>query len=154
MQQQRDEFDSAGSGARITLRELIGKLVLFYPTEYLAVERDSDGKAISGGVLTADYGRKDPVVTNLVVLDADGGPEVYDDVMIFNGKPVGTLKRRLGGMYLARVAEGTEKVKGNYPMLLAGVTEDDKQMCRDYLAGRKVAAATAPAPVAEDPFAV
>lgn len=154
MSQQHDEFDSAGSGARITLRELIGKTVLFTPTEYLALEKDANGNVIGGGVLTADYGRKDTVITDMVVLDADGGPEVYDDVMVFNGKPIAALKRRVGKMYLALVAEGTEKVKGNFPLLLSEPTEAGKQMARDYLAGRKVAAATAPVPAAEDPFAV
>lgn len=155
MSQQRDEFDSAGSGARTNLREQMGKLVLFSPTEYLALEKDGNGNVIGGGVMTTDYGRKDAVVTDMVVIDAVGGPEKFEDVMIFNGKPIGDLKRRVGGMYLARIAEGTEKVKGNYPILLAEVTEADKQIARDYLAGRKVAAATAPAaPSAEDPFAV
>lgn len=155
MAQQRDEFDSAGSGARVTLRELIGKTVLFSPTEYVGLEKDANGNVIGGGIMTTDYGRKDAVLTDLVVLDGDGGPEEFDDVMVFNGKPIGALKRRVGRMYLAVVAEGTEKVKGNYPILLAEPSEAQKQMARDFLAGRAVAAATAPvdSTKSDDPWA-
>lgn len=155
MSKQRDEFDSAGSGSRVTLRELIGKTVLFMPTEYVALEKDANGNVIGGGILTTDYGRKDAVLTDMVVLNAEGGPERIDDAMIFNGKPIAALKRRIGKMYLGVVAEGTEKVKGNYPLLIAAPTEADEQMARDYLAGRAVAAAVPTAsPSAEDPFAV
>ena len=150
----RDEFDVAG-GSEVKLAELIGKTVLFSPTEYVPVERDAEGNAISGGVKTKDYGRKDVVLTDLVVLDADGGPEEHRDVMIFNGKPIGVLKRRIGGKYLGKVEYGTEKVKGNYPVLLNDPGEDGIQMARDFLAGRRVAAAL-PSKQADpdDPFAV
>lgn len=150
----RDEFDIAG-GSQLKLAEIIGKTVLFSPTEYVPVERDAEGNAISGGVKTKDYGRKDVVLTDLVVLDADGGPEEHRDVMIFNGNPIGALKRRVGGKYLAVVEYGTEKIKGNYPVLLNAPSENGVQMARDFLAGRTVAAAL-PTKQADpdDPFAV
>lgn len=151
---QKDAFDSAGSGARVKLAELIGKTVLFSPTEYLPLEKDGNGNVVGGGVMTTDYGRKDAVITDLVVLDADGGPESFNDVMVFNGKPIGDLKRRVGGMYLGVIGWGAEKVKGNYPLVIGEPNEDQKQMARDYLAGRAVTAATAPVKAPDDPFAV
>lgn len=155
MAQQRDEFDTAGGGGEVNLRDLIGKTVLFSPTEYIAVERDAAGNTIGGGILTKDYGRKDAVLTDLVVLDADGGPEEFSDVMIFNGKPIGALKRRVGRKYLAVVELGPEKVKGNFPIVLNDPGESGKQMARDFLAGRAVAAAVpSQADNADDPFRV
>ena len=102
----KDEFDSAGSGSRITLRELMGKTVLFSPTEYVPLEKDANGNVIGGGIMTTDYGRKDAVLTDLVVLDADGGPEVYTDVMIFNGKPIGVTPPTFVVQKVARTEPG------------------------------------------------
>lgn len=150
----RDEFDSAG-GARVSLAELVGKTVLFSPTEYVPLEKNEAGEVTGGGVMTKDFGRKDVVVTDMVVLNGDNGPEVYDDAMIFNGPPIAALKRRIGRKYLGVVTRGAEKVKGNYPILLTEPTEADKQMARDYLAGRAVAAAVpSAADTPDDPWAV
>jgi hypothetical protein len=151
---QKDEFDSAGSGAQVKLAEIIGKTVLFSPTEYVPTEKDVAGNVIGGGVLTKDYGRKDVVLTDMVILDGDNGTEVYDDVMIFNGKVIGALKRRVGRKYLGVIGQSAEKIKGNYAIEVHEPSEAQKQMARDYLAGRTVAAATAPADQPDDPFAV
>lgn len=150
---QRDEFDVAGSGSTVNLRDLVGKLVLFAPTEFVQCERDEQGNAISGGVMTKEYGRKDAIIADLVVIDGDNGPELYDDAMIFSTKTFGPLKRRIGKKYLAVPNWGTEKIKGNFPMLLTEPTEAQVQMARDYVAGRTVAAAL-PDSETEDPFAV
>ena len=150
---QRDEFDVAGQGSNINLRDLVGKTVLFAPTEFVQCERDEQGNPIGGGVMTKEYGRKDAIIADLVVIDGENGPEVYDDAMIFNTKVFGPLKRRIGRKYLAVPGWGPEKIKGNYPMLLNEPTEAQIQMARDYLAGRTVAAATAPVEE-NDPFAV
>lgn len=160
MTQQRDEFDVARpAGARVKLSEFIGRTVLFSPTEYIPVEKDAQGNIVGGGVKTADFGAKDVVLTDMVVLDGPAGPEQYDDVMVFNGHVVGALKRRVGGMYLAVIEWGAEKVKGNYPLMLGAPTEACIQMARDYRAGRAVAAALPSAPDTakadpNDPFAV
>lgn len=152
---QRDEFDVAGQGSQVNLRDLVGKLVLFAPTEFVQCERDDQGNAIGGGVMTKEYGRKDAIIADLVVIDGDNGPEIYDDAMIFNTKVFGPLKRRIGRKYLAVPGWGTEKIKGNFPMLLNEPTEAQVQMARDYVAGRTVAAALPAADAAaDDPFAV
>lgn len=151
---QRDEFDVAG-GADVKLADLVGKLVLFAPTEWIECERDAQGNATGGGILTKEYGRKDAIVADLVVIDGDDGPELYDDVRIFNTKVFAPLKRRIGRKYLAVVAWGDEKIKGNYPLLLNAPTDAQVEMATDYVAGRTVKAAlpsTQDAP--EDPFAV
>ncbi|AKA61780.1 hypothetical protein SEA_MAIH_41 [Streptomyces phage Maih] len=134
-----DEFDSAGS--YVAIKDLMGELVLFTPTEYVEEVK-------------TDFGDKDAVMANLVVLTAEGGPAEYDDQMIFQGSLIGQLKRKIPGgrKLLGVVAKGEAKKGQNAPYILNAPTDEQKQMARDYLAGRVVAAATESEP--EDPFAV
>lgn len=136
----KDEFDNAGS--YVSIKDLLGDLVLFTPTEYLEEVNTS-------------FGTKDAVMTDVVVLTAEGGPVEHDDVMILQGSLIGQLKRKIpGGRKLLGVIDKGEAKKGqNAPYILTAPTDEQKQMARDFLAGRVVAAATAPAE-AEDPFAV
>lgn len=136
---QRDEFDTAG--AYVAVKDLLGELVLFTPTEY--VEE-----------VQTDFGTKDAVVTDLVVL-TQGGAE-YQDVMIFQGSLIGQLKRKIQGgrKLLGVIAKGEAKKGQNAPYILAAPTDEQKQVARDFLAGRVVADATESAPESDDPFAV
>lgn len=70
----RDEFDTAGT--YVAVKDLLGELVLFSPTEYVEEVK-------------TDFGDKDAVMTDLVVLTAEGGPVEYEDVMIFQGSLIG-----------------------------------------------------------------
>lgn len=135
---QRDEFDTAGS--YVAVKDLLGELVLFTPSEYVEEVK-------------TDFGEKDAVITDLVVLSGEEIPE-YQDVMIFQGSLIGQLKRKIQGerKLLGVIAKGEAKKGQNAPFILAAPDEDQKQMARDYLAGRTVAAATAPAD--DDPFVV
>lgn len=137
---QRDEFDTPG--AYVAVKDLLGELVLFTPTEY--VEE-----------VTTDFGTKDAVITDLVVLTADGGPAEYADVMIFQGSLIGQLKRRVstGRKLLGVIAKGEAKKGQNAPYIVEAPSEEQAQMARDYLAGRTVAAAVS-TKKDEDPFAV
>lgn len=136
----RDEFDTPG--AYVAVKDLLGELVLFTPTEY--VEE-----------VTTDFGTKDAVITDLVVLTADGGPAEYADVMIFQGSLIGQLKRRVstGRKLLGVIAKGEAKKGQHAPFLVEVPSEEQAQMARDYLAGRTVAAAVS-TKKDEDPFAV
>lgn len=135
-----DEFDSAGS--YVAVKELLGELVLFTPTEYVEEVK-------------TDFGDKDAVLTDLVVLTAEGGPAEYTDCMIFQGSLIGALKRKIpaGRKLLGRIAKGEAKKGQNAPYILNAPDDADKQMARDFLAGRVIQAATS-ANGAEDPFAV
>lgn len=136
-----DEFDSAG--AYVAIKDLLGELVLFTPTEYIEEVK-------------TDFGDKDAVMANLVVLTAEGGPAEYDDQMIFQGSLIGKLKRKIpsGRKLLGVLAKGEAKKGQNAPYDLTPPTDEQKQMARDYLAGRDVAAATESTPADVDPFAV
>lgn len=134
---QRDEFDTPG--AYVAIKDLLGELVLFTPTEY--VEE-----------VTTDFGTKDAVITDLVVISQ--GCAEYSDVMIFQGSLIGQLKRRVstGRKLLGVIAKGEAKKGQNAPYIVETPTEDQAQMARDFLAGRTVASA-APSK-SDDPFAV
>ena len=136
---QRDEFDTAG--AYVAVKDLLGELVLFTPTEY--VEE-----------VQTDFGTKDAVVTDLVVLTQNGAE--YQDVMIFQGSLIGQLKRKIQGgrKLLGVIAKGEAKKGQNAPYILAAPTDEQKQAARDFLAGRVVVDATESAPESDDPFAV
>lgn len=133
-----DEFDTAG--AYVAVKDLLGDLVLFSPTEYVEEVK-------------TDFGDKDAVITDLVVLTQEGTPE-YQDVMIFQGSLIGQLKRKITGgrKLLGVIAKGEAKKGQNAPYILAAPTDEQKQAARDYLAGRTVEQATAPEQ--DDPFAV
>lgn len=133
-----DEFDTAGE--YVAIKDLLGELVLFTPTEH--VEE-----------VQTDFGTKDAVVTDLVVLSQDGTPE-YTDVMVFQGSLIGQLKRKIpnGRKLLGVIAQGEAKKGQNAPYILTAPTDEQAQTARDYLAGRTVKAA-APSK-ADDPFAV
>ncbi|ATN93758.1 hypothetical protein SEA_ABT2GRADUATEX2_43 [Streptomyces phage Abt2graduatex2] len=136
-----DEFDSAGS--YIAIKDLLGELVLFTPTEYIEEVK-------------TDFGDKDAVITHLVVLTAEGGPAEYDDQMVFQGSLIGQLKRKIpaGRKLLGVIAKGEAKKGQNAPYILTSPTDEQKQMARDYLAGREVASATEASNDDADPFAV
>lgn len=133
-----DEFDTAGE--YVAIKDLLGELVLFTPTEH--VEE-----------VQTDFGTKDAVVTDLVVLSQDDTPE-YTDVMVFQGSLIGQLKRKIpnGRKLLGVIAQGEAKKGQNAPYILTAPTDEQAQAARDYLAGRTVQAA-APSQ-ADDPFAV
>lgn len=138
---QRDEFDTAG--AYVAVKDLLGDLVLFSPTEYVEEVK-------------TDFGDKDAVITDLVVLTAEGGPAEYQDVMIFQGSLIGQLKRKITGgrKLLGVIAKGEAKKGQNAPYILAAPDDAQKQVARDYLAGRTIEQATESAPADDDPFAV
>lgn len=139
---QRDEFDSAGTMLKIA--DHLGELVLFTPHEY--VDKDN-------GVDTS-FGKKDYVLTDAVILTAEGGPAEYDDAMILQGSLIGQLKRKIPGgrKLLGRIAKGEAKKGQQPPYVLSAPSDADKQLARDYLAGRVIEVAAPAAPA--DPFAV
>lgn len=136
-----DEFDTAGS--YVAVKDLVGELVLFTPHEYVEEFK-------------TDYGTKDAVITDLVVLTADGGPVEYNEAMIFQGSLIGALKRKIptGRKLLGRIALGEAKKGQNAPYILTSPNDADQQMARDYLAGRTIADAKPDTSKVDDPFAV
>jgi hypothetical protein len=136
----RDDFDNAGEYVQI--KDLEGELVLFTPTQYVEEVETS-------------FGTKDAVTTDLVVLSQDGQPE-HDEVMIFQGALIGTLKRRIKQTHsierdpvtgvvtrfvttttkrvLGVIAKGEGKKGQNAPYVLVAATDEQKDLARKYMA--------------------
>lgn len=151
----RDEFDTVGD--RIQWNDHLGKLVLFTPTEYI--------EGIKTRFTTDDKGR-DAVLTDLVMFENGGEIIEYFDVMVFPGKLIAALKRRVptGRQVLGVITRGEAEKGQNPPYVLGAPTDEQKQMARDYNASRPKAdtapasslTKSAPAPqasVADDPWA-
>lgn len=149
MSEYKDEFDTAGESrfnTDVKITDFAGELLLLTPTEYIEE-------------FETTFGTKDALVSDVVVLSADGGPVEYPDVLIFQGGLIGALKRRVptegkpGRKMLGVLGKGEAKKGQNAPYVLSSPDDNQKQAARDYLAGRTVASATAADP-AVDPFAV
>ncbi len=168
-----DDFDSAGDTNYVDFNDYLGELILFTPTEYIASDEET------GEGVNTENGLKDAVITDMDVISTG---ESFTDIMILQGKLIGALKRRVpvpaaftgtdangnrimseakpGRKFLGVLAKGEPKKKGwNAPFELHAATDEQKQMARDFLAGRKVEAATAPDAAeavtdGDDPFAV
>jgi len=134
----RDEFDT-GSGSIFRMAEYEGDLVLVYPVEHIEE-------------ITTTNGTKDAVSSDIIVLSR--GAEKHEGAFVFGGKMIGRLKRNLasGRPVLGRIGKGEAKKGQNAPWVFLDPSEEDKQLARDYLAGRVVAAAVAKTD-ADDPFA-
>jgi len=136
-----DPFDTPTTSEYLDFSSLVGKLILFSPTEYVAKDEANDK-----GIKTIN-GLKDAVITNLVVL-SDGEPAAHDNVMILQGSLIAYLKKKAlagEGMVLGRLTKGVPAQKGWKPPYKLEVPSDkDKQIARDYLASLKD----------DDPFAV
>lgn len=132
-----DPFVSGGSSG-VNVTDFEGNLLLIYPTEYLT----GDDK------VSTEYGEKDVVIADLVVLDGSEGVEEHSGVYIFQGTLIGGLKRLVNKKpRLGRLGKGEASKKGyQKPWVLLDPTDDDKAVARKFIEER--------AAQSEDPFAV
>jgi hypothetical protein len=153
------------SSAFASAQSFKGRLVLIAPTKYENDVPNQVDPSKSADRLTA----------TVTVVDGQGPVEIFSNfaatgkflegpehkgVWFGQGRIVQAVapERRFqpGSMVLARI-DTYRKDKGagpGNPWGLSDPTESDKQLARDFLANRTVAAATSPAPVADDnPFA-
>lgn len=109
-------FSAPSTGGEVVPpRDLVGHLLIVRP---LSVET----------VNTQAFGAKEAVRVNVAVLtmkNLDGSHGVrHDDVLWFSGRIIGALKRQLGDLVLARMAQGTGKPGQNPPFELVSAVED------------------------------
>lgn len=131
-----DPFATGGSSG-VNITDFEGKLLLVYGTEYLSGD----------DAIKTEYGEKDVVVADVVVLDGDNTEE-HSGLYIFQGKLIGTLKRHVAKRpYLGRLGKGEATKKGyQKPWAFEDPTEEDKAVAREFVKAREAQA--------EDPFAV
>lgn len=130
-----DPFATGGSSG-VNITDFEGKLLLVYGTEYLSGD----------DAIKTEYGEKDVVVADVVVLDGDETEE-HSGLYIFQGGLIGTLKRHVGKRpYLGVLGKAEPKKKG-YQKAWAFLdpSEEQKDQARKFIKDREAAA--------EDPFA-
>lgn len=141
----RDEFDVVGEYFQV--KEHVGALVLFTPTEHLE------------NVVTAfNPGGTDAMLTDLVVLHKDGEAceDEYDQSLIFQGALIAKLKSRVtitpsldrdpvtgivtefetltSKRVLGRIQRGEAKKGQSEPYIIGEVSDEDKDLARKYIA--------------------
>lgn len=113
---------TTASGARVT--DFEGRLLLLTPIEY----REE---------VETEYGEKDCVEANIVVLDEKDptASERHDSILLFQGQLIGQTKAKVGkGLVLGRLGKGEPKKKGhNPPWRLLDPEEADRVVARAYL---------------------
>lgn len=122
-----DEFEDPGTAVKVEWENLKGRLLLVYPREKIIQP-------------TTDYGDKDAIRADMVVLDGEGSPKEMPDILVFPMRLLGQLRSATGTgkPVLGRLEQGPERIKGNYPWQLAKGSDAEKQIARDYVRNRPV----------------
>jgi hypothetical protein len=107
-------------GDKFEPAQLLGKLLLIYPTQY------------KPSIQTQNFGERDGVEADVIVLDAPGEPLVLKNTMLFPGVLVRQTKTRVGGMVLGRLIQGAPTGKG-VPWMLADYTEQEAAQAMQYI---------------------
>lgn len=139
---------SSGESGGTNIGDHKGELLLIWPREVATVK-------------TKDYGNKEAIRADWVVLTGDKANELEEDSLIFGGFMIGDLKklakknfkindddgdadRHELRPFLGRIGQGREKIKGNYPWIFEDASDDDKVLARKWLEENK--------PEEKDPF--
>lgn len=139
---------SGETGSTTNIGDFKGELLLIWPREVPTIK-------------TKDYGDKEAVRADWVVLTGESAGEIEEDALIFGGFMIGDLKKLAKKNYkvndeegdadrselrpfLGRIGQGKEKIKGNYPWLFEDASDDDKVLARKWLEDNK--------PEEKDPF--
>ncbi len=120
-----DPFSAPASSVKVT--DFDGRLILVNPREAVAA-------------IPTIHGPADAIRAAVVVLDAAGGPEVYDDVMIFQKVLGAQLRPKItpagDGWVLGRLGTGAAKPGQSAPWKLVETTESENQAARDWFTAR------------------
>lgn len=127
-----DPFASPGAASGgLNFEELKGRLLLISPA------------ALESGINT-NFGEKEAVRADVVVLDGPDAPDEYTDTLIFPKVLIGQLRGKVGQKVLGRLNQGTAKAGQKPPWLLDEATDADKKIGVAYLSGALASADTPP----------
>lgn len=126
---------SSSGGEGIDWNDYLGKLTLVEP---LGHEHDIKTK----------HGESDAIRANVYVLLGPGKVEEFEDVLIFQRKMIGQLKRRIGSIVVGRIGQG-ENVKGNPPWLFEEANETDIGRATAFWNSHTIGSATTDKPAAK-----
>lgn len=118
-----DLFDDPGVLSKVDWEDYLGRLLLIYP------------KSKEADVQTKDYGTKDAIRADMVVLDGPNGPEDLGEILVFPLVLQGQLRRNIGKgrPNLGRLAQGEATGKQKPPWVLVEADEAGKKLARDYI---------------------
>lgn len=125
-----EQFDDPGTATKIKWDELNGRLLLVYPH---SLEKDVE----------TEYGAKDAIRADVIVLDGPNAPEEIMDCLVFPGGLQGQIRNNIGKgrPNLGRLSQEPSG-KGNPKWVLSAVGAKEKAIASAYISKR---------PVADDP---
>lgn len=119
-----EEFDDPGVISKIDWEDYLGRLLLIYP------------KSKEEKIQTKNYGERDAIRADMIVLDGPGAPDDLGEILVFPLILQGQLRRNIGKgrPNLGRLAQGEPAAKGQKPpWILVEADEKGKKIARDYL---------------------
>ncbi|MEV1201706.1 hypothetical protein [Microbispora rosea] len=136
----------SGSGDVFKPADHLGRLVLVYALAF----REQ---------IPTSFGASDAVAADVHVIDAPGGPQVYNNALLFQRALIASLRDAVGGdPVLARIGQGVAKPGQSAPYVLNPFTDQDAAVATAYVnslpkpfQAAAPAQQTAPAPAATVP---
>ncbi|MEV4458484.1 hypothetical protein [Microbispora sp. NPDC049633] len=137
----------SGSGDVFKPADHLGRLVLVYALAF----REQ---------IPTSFGASDAVAADVHVIDAPGGPQVFNNALLFQRALVASLRDAVGGdPVLARIGQGVAKPGQSAPYVLQPFSDQDAAVATAYVnslpkpfqAPAAQQAAPAPAPAATVP---
>jgi hypothetical protein len=115
-------FQQPAQGDQVKVADLLGSLTLIWVRDY----REE---------IVTSFGPKDAVAVDIHVLDGPKGGEKFDNVFLFQGALIGSLRSAAGGEpVLARIGQGIAKPNQSAPYVLLPYTADDAALATAYIA--------------------
>jgi hypothetical protein len=82
--------------------------------------------------MATSFGEKDGVRCSIVMLDGPEAGKEFEDIVIFNTRPVARLRNSAGNIILARIGMGQGKGGNNAPIELLEATPQDQALAAQY----------------------
>jgi len=128
-------FATPGTATGIDFSELLNRLLLIMP-----IKQEFEVKT--------NFGDKDPIRADVVVLDGPDAGAQYNDALIFPNVLIGQLRSRIGQKVLGRLVQGQAKPGQKPPWRLDEATEADQKIGISWLNAHALAK---PAPAGDTP---
>ncbi len=128
-------FATPGTATGIDFSELLNRLLLIMP-----IKQEFEVKT--------NFGDKDPIRADVVVLDGPDAGAQYNVALIFPNVLIGQLRSRIGQKVLGRLGQGQAKPGQKPPWRLDEATEADQKIGISWLNAHALAK---PAPASDTP---
>nr|WP_062336131.1 hypothetical protein [Herbidospora sakaeratensis] len=114
-------FSQPAAGSDWKAKDFVGHLIVFFP------------RRLEENIAT-QFGTSDALRVDLVVLTAQGGPQVEENVLLFQKPLIGSLSGNIGkDPVLARLAQGTAKANQSAPYILQPFSQEDAAYAGQYM---------------------